>query len=66
MVNFSSLKPYFTETEIRMFFGARSQSEIDEAADFIGRMSEPHRNEFKKALRNLNIQRLSEKTYGRK
>jgi hypothetical protein len=66
MADFTSLKPYFTDKEILMFFGARSQSEVDEAAAFIGRMSEPHRNEFKKALRNLNIQRLSEKTYGRK
>ena len=63
MVDFSSLKPYFTDREIVMFFGARKQHEVDEAAQFIGRMSKDDQAKFKTALHTLNTMRLTEKTY---
>lgn len=63
-MDYSALKPYFTDSEIRVYFGARSQAEIDEAAAFVGNMSGGDRERFKDALSTLNTMRLTEKTYG--
>jgi hypothetical protein len=66
MVDFSALKPYFSDSEIVAFFGARKQNEVDEAAAFIGRMTKDDQRKFKDALHTLNTMRLTEKTYGGK
>jgi N-methylhydantoinase B/oxoprolinase/acetone carboxylase alpha subunit len=65
MVDFSALKPFFTEWEIRAFFGARKQHEVDEAAQFIGGMSKDDQRKFKTALYAFNTMRLTEKSYAK-
>lgn len=63
-MDYSALKPYFSEAEIRIYFGARTQNEINEAAAFVARMNTNERERFKDALSTLNMMRLTEKTYG--
>lgn len=65
MVDFSSLRPFFNENEIRIFFGARKQYEVNDAAAFIGRMSKDEQKKFKDALHTFNTMRLMEKTYAK-
>lgn len=65
MVDFSALKPFFSDWEIAVFFGARKQHEVDEAAAFIGRMTKEDQGKFKTALHTLNTMRLTEKTYAK-
>lgn len=63
-MDYTALKPYFTESEIRIYFGARTQNEINEAAAFMATMTREERARFKLALATLNTMRLTEKTYG--
>lgn len=37
-VDFTGLRKWFTPKDIRSFFGARSQNEVNEAVDFFGRL----------------------------
>lgn len=64
-MDYTSLKPHFTAEEIRIYFGARTQAEIDEAARFMESMTSGDRVKFKQALRDMNIMRLTEKSYGK-
>lgn len=63
-MDYSALKPYFSEAEIRIYFGARTQNEINEAAAFMRNMSKADCERFKDALSTLNMMRMTEKTYG--
>ena len=63
MADLTKLHQWFTPTEARRYFGARTQAEIDYAARFIGNMPPYHREAFKRTLFGLSIQRASEKRY---
>lgn len=65
-MDYSALQTYFTDAEIRIYFGARSQSEINEAAAFMANMTRDERTRFKSMLATLNTTRLTEKTYGKR
>lgn len=64
MADLTPLHRWFTPTEAHRYFGARTQAEVDEAVQFIGGLKPDHRERFKVTLRNLAIERATEKTYG--
>lgn len=64
MTDFSSLLAWFTPREVRAYFGARTQAEVDQVVRLVAAMTPEHREAFRRVLAEAHLMRLAEKAYG--
>jgi hypothetical protein len=64
MADFSPLLNWFTPREIRAYFFARTQAEVDQVVQLVEAMTPEHREAFRRVLYETHQMRLAEKVYG--
>lgn len=63
MTDFSPLLAWFTPFEVRAYFGARTQAEVDHVVRLVETMTPEHREAFRRVLAEAHLMRLAEKMY---